>query len=79
MAGKSLAAVMVDKRKTELREFALPEIPTDGGLLRMAVNGICSSGLEHVPEHVPRRAPSLATKWSATSRRSAPPPSTVGA
>ena len=43
MATKTLAAVMVDKRKTELRELPLPEIPSDGGLLRMAVNGICSS------------------------------------
>ena len=40
---KTLAAVMVDVRKTELREIAIPDIPSDAGLLRMAVNGICSS------------------------------------
>jgi threonine dehydrogenase-like Zn-dependent dehydrogenase len=40
---KTLAAVMVDVRKTQLREIAIPDIPTDAGLLRMAVNGICSS------------------------------------
>ena len=28
---------------TEFREFPLPEIATDAGLLRIVVNGICSS------------------------------------
>jgi threonine dehydrogenase-like Zn-dependent dehydrogenase len=39
----SLAAVMTSPRRTELREFPLPEIPEDGGLLRVAATGICGS------------------------------------
>src|ERR1700761_4291725 len=39
----SLAAVMTSPRQTELRELALPEIPTDAGLLRVAATGICGS------------------------------------
>jgi threonine dehydrogenase-like Zn-dependent dehydrogenase len=39
----SLAAVMVSPRQTELREFALPEIPADAGLLRVVATGICGS------------------------------------
>lgn len=42
-AGKTLAAVMTEPLRTELREFALPEIGPDEGLLRIIVNGICSS------------------------------------
>ena len=39
----SLAAVAVDSKRTELREFAVPEIPPDAGLLRIAATGICGS------------------------------------
>jgi threonine dehydrogenase-like Zn-dependent dehydrogenase len=42
-ANKSLAAVMLSPRETELRELALPDIPTDAGLLRVVATGICGS------------------------------------
>jgi len=42
-AKTSLAAVMLSPRQTELRELPLPEIPTDGGLLRVVATGICGS------------------------------------
>ncbi|MDB5571325.1 MAG: Threonine dehydrogenase [Hyphomicrobiales bacterium] len=41
--GFSRAAVAVGSVKTELMDFPLPEIPTDAGLLRIAVTGICGS------------------------------------
>lgn len=37
------AAVAIEPRRTELREFALPEIPPDAGLLRVEATGICGS------------------------------------
>src|SRR5262249_34087496 len=43
MADTTRAAVMVDVRKLELRELPIPDIPSDAGLLKIAVNGICSS------------------------------------
>jgi threonine dehydrogenase-like Zn-dependent dehydrogenase len=39
----ALAAVMTSPRRTELRELAIPEIPTDAGLLRVQASGICGS------------------------------------
>jgi threonine dehydrogenase-like Zn-dependent dehydrogenase len=39
----SLAAVAVRPRQTELREFALPEVASDAGLLRIDATGICGS------------------------------------
>ena len=41
--GTSLAAVAVEPRRTELRDIALPDIPPDAGLLRIAATGICGS------------------------------------
>ena len=40
---KIRAAVSYDIRKTEVREFPVPEIPVDGGLLKIEVTGICGS------------------------------------
>jgi len=40
---KSLAAVAVNARATEMREFAIPEIAPDAGLLRIEATGICGS------------------------------------
>jgi len=39
----ALAAVAVEPRRTELREFPLPEIPPDAGLLRIEAAGMCGS------------------------------------
>jgi threonine dehydrogenase-like Zn-dependent dehydrogenase len=43
MAEKSLAAVSTDIMKTELREFPIPEIESDAGLLKIEAAGICGS------------------------------------
>ena len=42
-APRALAAVAVKARQTEVREFPLPEIPADAGLLRIEATGICGS------------------------------------
>jgi threonine dehydrogenase-like Zn-dependent dehydrogenase len=43
MADKVLAAVQVGAKETELREFAIPEIPSEAGLLRVEICGVCGS------------------------------------
>ncbi|HXF89009.1 MAG TPA: zinc-binding dehydrogenase [Xanthobacteraceae bacterium] len=43
MSEKVLAAVAVDAKRTELREFDMPAIPPDGGLLKLEVAGVCGS------------------------------------
>ncbi len=43
MVSTSRAAVQIASKQTELREFPLPEIPPDGGLLRVVAAGICGS------------------------------------
>ncbi|HUB96521.1 MAG TPA: zinc-binding dehydrogenase [Stellaceae bacterium] len=43
MATHAVAAVALEPRRTELREFALPEIAPDAGLLRIEATGICGS------------------------------------
>ena len=37
------AAVAVENRRTEIREFATPEIPADAGLLKIEMTGVCGS------------------------------------
>ncbi|MEY4879612.1 MAG: hypothetical protein RJB62_1081 [Pseudomonadota bacterium] len=39
----SLAAVMTAPKTTELREIPIPDLPSDGGLLRVLANGVCGS------------------------------------
>ncbi|HXQ49839.1 MAG TPA: zinc-binding dehydrogenase [Stellaceae bacterium] len=39
----ALAAVAVEPRRTELREFPLPEIAPDAGLMRIEAAGVCGS------------------------------------
>jgi len=46
MATKALAAVQVADRKIELREFDLPRISSQDGLLRIEACGICGSDYE---------------------------------
>ena len=43
MAEKTLAAVTTDIMKTEVREFDIPDIPIDAGLLKIEAAGICGS------------------------------------
>jgi threonine dehydrogenase-like Zn-dependent dehydrogenase len=40
---RARAAVQVAPKQTELREIPLPEVPSDGGLLRVLAAGICGS------------------------------------
>jgi len=37
------AAVSYDIRRTEVRQFAQPSLPDDGGLLRVELCGVCGS------------------------------------
>jgi threonine dehydrogenase-like Zn-dependent dehydrogenase len=43
MMATVLAAVAVQPKQTELREFPLPEIESDAGLLRVLATGVCGS------------------------------------
>lgn len=56
MAQKMIAATLVSPGRTELREYLLPEISSDAGLLKMEMAGICGSdrlGYQRV-DHGPR-------------------------
>ncbi|GAB7389173.1 zinc-binding dehydrogenase [Bacillaceae bacterium] len=43
MNEKVFAAVAVGAKKTEIREFDMPDIPPDAGLLKVEVSGVCGS------------------------------------
>jgi threonine dehydrogenase-like Zn-dependent dehydrogenase len=43
MSQIALAAVAVEPRRTELMELPLPDIPADGGLLKVMATGVCGS------------------------------------
>ena len=45
MPQKSLAAVLVAPNQFEMREFDLPDVPDDGGLLKLEACGICGSDI----------------------------------
>ena len=47
MAEKVLAAVKTGPNATELREFAMPDIPEDGAILKMEIAGICGSDVKN--------------------------------
>ncbi|HLY65108.1 MAG TPA: alcohol dehydrogenase catalytic domain-containing protein, partial [Chloroflexota bacterium] len=38
-----IAAVKIGPRQTELREFPLPDIPEDAGLLQVTAAGVCGA------------------------------------
>ena len=46
MAEQVLAAVRTAPRTTELREFAMPQLPADGALLKVEVAGICGTDVK---------------------------------
>jgi threonine dehydrogenase-like Zn-dependent dehydrogenase len=56
MAESVLAAVRTAPGTTELREFAMPEIPADGALLKVEVAGICGTDVK-MYAHPPFTAP----------------------
>ena len=43
---KARAAVQVDDRRIEIKEFDLPKIGPDAGLLRLEACGMCGSDVE---------------------------------
>ncbi|MDB5761039.1 MAG: alcohol dehydrogenase [Herminiimonas sp.] len=43
MQGKVRASVALDNKRTEIREFDFPAIPSDGGLLKVEKTGVCGS------------------------------------
>lgn len=47
MSGKALAAVAVDVKKTEIREFDLPVIPADAGILKVEIVGVCGTDVSY--------------------------------
>lgn len=46
MAEKVLAAVRTGPERTELREFAMPDIPDDAALMKIEVAGICGTDVK---------------------------------
>ena len=54
MAEKLLAAVKIGPRQTEVREFGLPDVPVDAGVLKVEAAGICGSDVRSYPRQ-PRK------------------------
>ncbi|MFQ6028125.1 MAG: zinc-binding dehydrogenase [Dehalococcoidia bacterium] len=49
MAEKVLAAVKIGPKETETRDFQMPDIPIDAGLLKVEAAGICGSDVNSYP------------------------------
>lgn len=58
MAEKVLAAVKIGPKQTELREFDMPEIHEEAGLLKVESAGICGSDVRSYPRPV-RKGPHI--------------------
>ena len=43
MAEMVLASTMIAPRTFEVREYAMPDVPPDAGLLRVEATGVCGS------------------------------------
>ena len=43
MVEKTIAAVLLEPRKIELREFALPEVDADSGIAKVEITGVCGA------------------------------------
>ena len=54
MAQKTVAATLVAPRQLEFREYDLPEISADDGLLKMEAVGICGADVHTYQESVPK-------------------------
>ncbi len=52
MAEQTLAAVATDVMTTELREFDIPEIGAEEGILELEAAGICGSDLHYYRGHL---------------------------
>jgi threonine dehydrogenase-like Zn-dependent dehydrogenase len=47
MSNSLLSAVAVEPRKIEIREFPFPDIPPDGGLLKVEIVGVCGTDVTY--------------------------------
>ena len=56
MAETVLAAVRTGPSKTEIREYPMPDVPTDAALMKMEVGGICGTDVK-LYKHPPSSAP----------------------
>ena len=54
MAQKTVAATLVAPRQLEFREYDLPELSADDGLLKMEAVGICGADVHTYQESVPK-------------------------
>ncbi len=50
MGSKLLAAVKVGRQKTEVREFPIPDVPPDAGLLKVEAVGVCGTDVHTYSE-----------------------------
>lgn len=50
MAEKALASTLIASKQFEVREYAMPEIAPDAGLLQVEVTGVCGADI-HLQEH----------------------------
>ena len=57
MNQKIRAAVAVDNSHTEVREFDVPQIPVDGGLLKIELTGVCGSDALYYRSYPKLRGP----------------------
>lgn len=48
MAGTSRAATLVAPNQIEIREYPLPEIPPDGGLIAVELGGVCGTDVKYL-------------------------------
>ena len=58
MAESVLAAVRTGPSKTEIREYPMPDIPTDAALMKMEVGGICGTDVK-LYKHPPNDKPTI--------------------
>ena len=57
MADKTIAALLTEPRKIELREFALPDIGPDAGLAKIEITGVCGADWPIYTGHLAHYAP----------------------
>ena len=65
----ALAAVLTGPRKLEMRDFPIPEIGPDDGLLRVEANGLCGTDYHQYRVRVQtRRRQAADHSWARTDR-----------
>jgi threonine dehydrogenase-like Zn-dependent dehydrogenase len=61
------AATLVGQAKIEVREYPVPDIPPDGGLLKVELGGVCGTDYKYYTGklNLPRRRAEsvIATRW----------------